>query len=129
MSRFIEIPLRGWAYNDTLAYYFNPADSVTEGNIRVSVDYSPSYRFRNLWIEVSTLSEGNISSNIKDTLEIAMVDSAGNPLGTGIASNYQILTDSIPFHLTTGAPVIIRHIMRTDTLRNINRVGLFFNPE
>lgn len=128
VSRYIEIPEKGWAYKDTLSYMLNePSDSVP-GEIIVAVDHSPLYKYSNLWIEITSF-ESFPEKFRRDTLMVVLSDSTGNWTGTGIASNYQTTFDPLRILLKKGDPVLVRHIMRTDTLRNINRVGLFFIPE
>ena len=129
-SGFIELPQKGWAYNDTLSFfngnhkYHNRVDSIDNYKLTICVDYSPSYRYKNLWVEVSG-TDGLNKKEVHDTVFLEMSDSTERWLGTGIASNYQVLSNPIIRNLDLRKPIIIRHIMRTDTLRAINRVGIF----
>lgn len=124
-SLYIELPQNGWAYKDTLAFY--PAyNRVRSASVTVAVDHSPLYKYNNLWLEISTIDERD--SIVRDTLQIFLCDSTGNWTGTGIASNYQTVSHPVEMNLNSN-PMYLRHIMRTDTLRYINRIGVFFSPD
>ena len=130
-SDYTDLPTNGWAYGDTLCFKINTVDSVVPGTLSVAVDHSDSYLYNNLWLEVSYIAD-NINGRkeeFRDTLQIILTDSAGNWKGTGAASNFQT---EVPFgkrNFYSEYPVRIRHIMRTDTLKGMNRVGVFFNDK
>lgn len=127
-SAYVDIPAAGWAYTDTLL--FNPMypDSLSSYQAVVSIDYSPRYRYRNLWLEITSPGVSSSTKSLRrDTVEIIMSDSTGSWVGTGIAGNYQLTIPPVEI-ASTASPLVIRHIMRTDTLRDINRVGVFFSP-
>lgn len=126
-SQYIGLSPKGWAYVDTLAFPVALSDSLIEANLTVAVDHSPLYKYRNLWIEITTGKLGapkNLKSH-KDTVEIILSDTIGNWVGHGIASDYQVSSSQIPLTLRQDEYILVRHIMRTDTLRDINRVGIF----
>ena len=125
-SSYINLPDKLWAYGDTLAFPIVVPDSVADGNLIVALDHSDSYKYKNLWIEISYI-DGAHGYEQRDSLEIFFSDESGAWLGKGIASNYQLETVPVQITLDTRRPITIRHIMRTDTLRDINRVGVFFN--
>ena len=58
-----------------------------------------------------------------------VVDRFGTWTGSGIGSSFQ-LADTLPVGVhPSGNMVVVRHIMRTDTLPGVNKVGLFFVPD
>lgn len=126
-SAYINLPASGWAYADTLAFPLNVADSIATGYIIVAIDHTPEYRYADLWMELTSTQPGNTLR--RDTLQLQMCDSAGTWLGTGVASNYQLTTHPLRLTFAGALPLTLRHILRTDTLRHVNRVGLFFKPQ
>ena len=68
--------------------------------------------------------------NIKhDTVNIPLSDRYGRWLGKGIGASFQT-TDTVATLLhASGSEVRIRHMMRCDTLRGINQLGIFFVPD
>lgn len=121
---FTELPAEGWAYGDTLVFYPEVADSIAVGALSVTVGHNTRYRWSNLWLEVSYPAGKGV---VRDTLEMVLADDYGHWLGTG-ASSY-LLTQALPkrHRISRGTPVAVRHVMRTDTLRDIERVGLSFD--
>lgn len=127
-SQYVNIPPEGWAYKDTLAYPMSLTDSIVAGTFTIAVDHTPQYRYSNLWLELTYAScdNGSTTKICRDTLCMIMADSAGNWRGTGIASSYQLESEPLDVVINSRHEVTLRHIMRTDTLRQIGRVGLFF---
>jgi hypothetical protein len=66
----------------------------------------------------------------RDTINVRLADVYGTWLGKGAAVSYNY-TDTVYRNLTVvrGRPVIIKHIMRPDTVTNIERIGLIFEPK
>ncbi len=112
-----------WKFGD--AVWFKPvhADSICEGAFVVALRHDSSYPYTALCLEVSYESGCR-----PDTIDIQVADDYGKWLGRGIGTSFQ-LTDTLPpvAHVS-GAKVTMRHLMRTDTLRGVNQVGLFFVP-
>ena len=66
---------------------------------------------------------------VHDTVDIPLSDRYGRWLGKGIGSSFQT-TDTVATLLhASGSEVRIRHMMRCDTLRGINQLGIFFVPD
>ena len=77
-SAYISLPQDGWAYTDTLQFQMTVPDTVSAGYLNVAIEYSPIYRYRNLWIEVTTSPlKDNPNTVRRDTLEIVMADQEG----------------------------------------------------
>lgn len=127
-SDFHNIPTAGWAYNDTLTYIPTIGDSIASGMLVVALRHSNDYAYSNLWLEVVY---EDATKPRRDTLNIRLADIYGRWHGSGFGARYQIAdTLARDVTLTTSRPVRIRHIMRDDTLRGIDQVGvLFVTPE
>lgn len=127
-SAFKDIPEKGWPYANLIQLRLASRDSIVGGELSVAVDYANDYLYRNLWIESSCYEFDGQGNEIqrRDTLEFLLYDSIGNRLGTGAASTWQLEKSLGKIRLVTDKPIELRHIMRTDTLRNVNRVGILF---
>lgn len=112
-SEYCPLPEAGWAYGDTLA--FMPDSSVAPA-VDIALRHNDAFPYSSLWIEVS-------DSLRRDTVRIDLCDSYGRWLGTGFGSSHQIRV-ALPFRLSAGRRLSIRHIMRVDTLTGIEQIGL-----
>ncbi len=122
-SEYHQLDSAGWRYDDAAIFTPEHADSLCEGPVVVALRHDSTYPYTDVWLEVSSEATGRC-----DTLDIPVVDEYGNWLGSGIGASFQ-LSDTVGKLLhPSGTPITVRHIMRTDTLRGINQVGLFFEP-
>ena len=126
-SRYETLPVEGWCYGDTIVYPLELADTLVRGELSVGLEHSPAYKYSNLWLEITyaTIAD-SCETLVRDTLNIQLADSAGNWIGTGVASTYQLQSPPTTILLDARKPLTVRHIMRTDTLKGITRAGLFF---
>lgn len=125
-SSFVRIAESGWAYGDTLRYAVVLPDSVdADGVLTLSVCHNNDYPYANLWLEVSVAS-GDSAATV-DTLDMRLATIHGQWLGRGFGSMYQA-TDTLgrPLRLGSGQQVKVRHIMRVDTLDDIEQIGISF---
>ena len=130
-SRFETLRDARWAYGDTL--YFVPdatEDSVVSGGTLVlAVRHTRAYPYSNLWLEFRSMRPD--STWRCDTINLRLADDFGRRLGSGIGTDYMVC-DTIAdgsFTLRRGFPMTVRHIMRADTLGEIEQVGLVFTPK
>lgn len=126
-SAWADIPTEGWAYGDTLR--LTPADTSLVGNdslvnrpLRLGISHTNGYPYANLWLE---LTYTGARATYRDTINLRMADIYGRWLGHGIGTNYQQeFTVNPSADIDLRLPVAVRHIMRTDTLRGIEAIGL-----
>lgn len=127
-SRWADLPVEGWAYGDTLSLVpvdtsLINNDSLVRRPLSLGLAHSNSYPYSNLWLEVTYHGE---HSAYRDTLNVALADIYGRWLGSGFGANYQheiVLNPRADIDITR--PVTVRHIMRVDTLRGLERIGVF----
>ncbi|MDE6491083.1 MAG: gliding motility lipoprotein GldH [Muribaculaceae bacterium] len=124
-SGFEHIPQAGWAYSAPVEFVAQPADSAVSGALTIAVRHSNSYPYSNLWLEVSTY-RGDKQVG-RDTVNMRLADIYGRWLGHGLGTSYQI-TDTLPriVDLCRGDRIVMRHVMRVDTLPGIEQVGVSF---
>ncbi len=125
-SEFRRLPLSGWAYGDTVSVTFPAADSVMTGMLCVALKHNDDYQFANLWIELTLpVADGSVR---RDTVNIPMADVYGRWYGGGFGASFQLSDTVLPtVTLDMRRPLSVRHIMRVDTLRDIELIGLTFN--
>ncbi len=128
-GNFVSVGADGWRYGDTVSLAAAPADStdsIARGVLALAVRHTDAYEFSNIWVEVSYLG---VDSLQRDTFNIRLADDFGRWLGTGIGVGFQkVDTLSRNFTFNTRIPVSVRHIMRADTLPDIEQIGLIFIP-
>lgn len=121
-SRFADVDPEGWAYGDTVRFRPADLDSVAPRRISVAVRHNNDYQFANLWIEV-TWREGN--RYWRDTVNMELADRFGRWTGTGIGPSVQnSVTVCRGLNISDSSDVEIRHVMRVDTLRGIEQIGI-----
>lgn len=121
-SRFVSLPENGWVYGDTVRIRPVGLDSADTRRLEVAVCNNNDYPYRNLWLEVSYRTDRGV---IRDTVEMELADVYGRWLGKGIGTTYQTARKlAARFPLQDSTEIAVRHIMRADTLRGLEQVGL-----
>ncbi len=123
-SVYVMLPEEGWPYGEMVTFNLTHIDSVSEGEIIVAVSHDQSYRYSNLWLEISSVESDN--RIVRDTVEFQVADSAGHWRGTGLTPEIELEMGVRHVRHVSGHPINVRHIMRCDTLQGLSKVGLFF---
>lgn len=126
-SRWDNLPASGWLYGDTLRLLpvdttLEDNDSIVTGALRLSLRHGSDYPFSNLWLEVTYHGDRYM---MRDTINVTLADLFGRWLGSGFGASYQnsvLINPSTVVNVTR--PVEVRHIMRVDTLRGIDQIGI-----
>lgn len=118
---------KGWAYGDTLLFTPELADSISRGRVAVVVRHSSAYIFGNLWLEMTMPPAPGDTVPTVDTINVTLADDYGKWLGRGSGVSY-VKIDTLPgsYVIERDKPVAIRHIMRVDTVADIEQVGIIF---
>ncbi len=124
-SEYQELPVDGWPYNQSLTFTPDQGDSIANGTLSVALRHTNLYPYANLYLEVTYAD--TIGATHRDTLNIKLADRYGRWLGKGVGTDFQIV-DTVSTHHTRikGSDIKVRHVMRADTLREIDMVGLTF---
>lgn len=126
-SEFRQLPETGWAYGDTIKFMTSGDGLAGAGRMSVAVRHNDDFLYRNLWVEVSYAdSAGNLHA---DSVNIELADPLGRWKGKGIGSSYQCQSP-IDHDVAVGdsTEIRIRHIMRLDTVRGIELIGVTIEP-
>lgn len=115
----------GWAYADSLTFNNDAADSLEVSGIVVGVRHTANYPYSNLWMELAYDAGDSVPAI--DTLEIKLADAFGHWYGSGSGASYQFTDTIAPRHrIVPGSKLRLRHIMRMDTVPEIEQIGLSF---
>lgn len=91
----------------------------------LTVRHSNAYPYRNLWVEISHIDPDSVLRH--DTLNMELADIYGRWHGSGLGASFQYSdTLSRHFRLVRDFGLKIRHIMRVDTLPDIEQIGVAF---
>ncbi len=127
---FAIVPDQKWAYGDTLRSSDIADTTLTHTlshSLTLALRHTNDYPYRNIWIETVYCTADSLTHT--DTLSIELCDSYGRWLGKGIGDLFQQeATVAADVALLPGSEIAVRHIMRVDTLRGIERIGLFYSP-
>lgn len=126
-SDFRQLPEAGWAYGDTIRFLSVGNGLSDAGRMSVAVRHNDDFLYRNLWVEVSYAdSTGKIHA---DSVNIELADPLGRWNGKGIGSTYQCQAPVGRFTaIGDSTEIRVRHIMRLDTVRGIEQIGVTIEP-
>ncbi|TGY03289.1 gliding motility lipoprotein GldH [Muribaculum sp. NM65_B17] len=124
-SEFRNLPVKGWIYDDTVKFVPSIEDSIATGLLTVAIRHNNEYEFSNLWLEVTRNTPEGIVR--RDTVNLELADIYGRWHGNGFGASYQYSdTVQYPASIINGSPIMVRHIMRVDTLCDIEQIGITF---
>ena len=129
-SSFHTFPNQQWDYARPLEFTVDTLrDSIASGGaLLLSLRHTSGYEYRNLWLELSYPI--NDSTLRRDTINIELADAEGHWHGHGTGPSRQLVdTLSQSFSIHQGETLTLRHIMRMDTLTNIEQIGIVFLPK
>lgn len=126
-SSWTELPASGWAYGASIRLWpldttLRYNDSLVHRPLLLGLTHANDYAYSNVWLEVTYESD---RLRYRDTVNIRLSDIYGRWLGSGFGSGYQREVELSPgADIDLRRPVIVRHIMRLDTLRGIEHIGI-----
>jgi gliding motility-associated lipoprotein GldH len=122
-TEWCDIDNPGWRYGQTLTFNAD-SDSIAIDRLVVSIRHTNAYEYANLWLELSYASGDTI---VADTFNVELADAFGKWHGTGTGISFQQNDTIVPRHrVNLGSPLHLRHVMRVDTLQNIDQIGLSY---
>ncbi len=128
-SSFATIDGGGWLYAEPVPMVVDTLrDSTATGTLVLSLRHGADYPYSNIWLEISKARRDSVV--MRDTFDIILADDFGKWRGKGMGTSLQ-LTDTLrrSFRIARGDTLMLRHIMRLDTLDGIERVGLILIPD
>lgn len=123
-SNFANLPEGGWAFDAPLSFVTDTVDSVSTGRIIVALRHNNSYDYSNLWLKICY---NNNRRRVVDTVNITLADLYGRWEGKGFGASYQkAVTVARGVRMMRGDTITVSHIMRVDTLRGVEQLGVEF---
>lgn len=127
ISDFRRLPETGWVYGDTLNFTPVYADSSITSIPVIVLRHNNAYLYSNLWVEIA--HRNDTATVACDTINIRFADIYGRWQGRGFGVSYQLSDTLNEFPpVKSGETITLRHIMRVDTLRDIEQIGIVFVP-
>lgn len=122
-SEFKSLPEHGWVYGEELTFVPTQLDTLAARQVYVAIRHTNDYPYSNLWFELSVLNDS--ADAVCDTICLTLADDFGRWYGSGIgaARQFQLLMPK-PLKVNDSTSIKVRHVMRTDTLRGIEQVGI-----
>lgn len=128
-SDFCTFDSQEWPYSHTVVFTVDTLrDSLSRGGtLLLSLRHTVAYPYSNIWLELSYPTPDGILA--ADTFNILLADDYGHWRGYGNGPSMAI-TDTLSrnFDIARHGMIRLRHIMRTDTLPNIEQVGIVYLP-
>lgn len=129
-SAFTAFGDREWLYAEPAVMRVDTLrDSIAyDGTLVLSLRHSDAYEYSNIWLELSYPLNDSVVR--RDTFNLLLADDFGRWYGRGSGPSLQITDTLYPkFTLRRGSELTLRHIMRVDTLPNIEQAGIVFYPK
>lgn len=129
-SAFTSFPRTQWLYAEPVTFTVDTlADSICpSGTMLLTLRHTPAYEYSNLWLEVTYDLDDSCSR--VDTVNVIFADVYGKWRGSGPGNTFRVtdtLRTAMPLH--RHQRIGVRHIMRVDTLGEIEQIGLNYLPE
>lgn len=123
-SEWQTLPVDGWSYGDTLVFNAEEPDTLPVQALVLNVRHSDSYPYANLWMELSYDTADSIA---RDTVNVVLADEFGHWFGQGNGVSFQFTDTIVPRQtVRPGSTLRLRHIVRKDTLPDIEQIGITF---
>lgn len=121
-SEWMSIADARWPYGDTLVFNADRADSLQVDEVVMTVRHTDGYAYANVWLEMAYF---NADSLVADTFNVALADEFGHWRGSGNGVTFQFSDTLRPSRtVDIASPLRLRHVMRVDTLTEIEQIGL-----
>lgn len=122
-SEWRDLPSYGWRYG--YIYRFNNnGDTIPADTLVLSLRHSSAYPYANVWLEVKYDTPDSVCA---DTVNMQLADEFGHWKGIGSGLSFQKSDTLLPSQkLRPGSKVQVRHVMRMDTLPEVQQIGVKF---
>lgn len=120
---FLSVDASGWQQSDTLFFGVSPLETAGRYDAELGIRINTAYPYTSLTLVVEQRSTLSCLSTT-DTLQLQMVDEAGNSLGSGIGlKSYAVALPPLSLQQGDSLLVSVHHFMRRTPLPGIADVG------
>ena len=123
-TEFHHLPDGGWCFGHPELFNPEHEDSISTGELSVTFRHSSSFPYESLSLEV--VSQGLDGSRVADTIHVPLIDRFGNWTGSGSGAYIQV---NAKINHIKDRSIEVRHIMKLDTLRGLDIVGIKYIPD
>lgn len=125
-GEFHDLPSDGWPYGMVVELTINGNENyVPDSTLVLAVRHANDYPYANLWLEVAYSAADSTVPEAVDTFDVRLSDEFGKWLGKGTGpSVLRPDTITLRHRPAAGTKFVVRHIMRVDTLRSIEQIGI-----
>lgn len=123
-SDYVSLPNSQWSKDKSYSFNVNIPDSSKTYELSLLIRNNDSFEKQNLWLSITQEHNGKIKT---DTVNIFLLDENGKWRGSGIRNTYDnnlIWRSSYRFSQTGNHIFLFKHLMRSDTLQGIERIGI-----
>ena len=116
-----------WNFDEKIVFEVAGKEGYKDVSLHTEIFYNQEFANKNIFLRIRIIDpKGNASESLKN---IILFDNYGNPLGQGISSTKKITFVSQELYdlsLKGNYTLEVSHYMRTNILKGINAVGIFF---
>lgn len=118
---FVTFGDSGWAYRQPQVFHCTETPDTVD-RVKVTIRHTNAYEWANVWLEITYQAADTTRC---DTIDFTLADDMGRWLGHGTGTSYQ-RADTITLRrpAVPKSDIIVRQIMRVDTLREVEQLGL-----
>lgn len=123
--QYQSIPNFIWSKDFSTNINYEINDTIKKYNSYIHIRHNSEYPYQNLWLFLEEKLDSITIS--RDTLEIVIADKYGKWLGSGVGGIREV---SVPYEYEISFPklshyeLLITHLMDTDNLKGIEKIGL-----
>ncbi len=121
-----QIPARQWFYNETPAFTFHIADTMSLYNLYIVLRHTDAYNYNNIWLRLGTKFPGD--SVRFQNINLILANDAKGWEGTGMDDIFEVRKNisrgPVPFRKAGDYTFTVSQIMRENPLKNILSVGV-----
>ena len=121
----VDLPEGGWYKDEAVKFDIEVSDTLLPYDFKLNINHTTDYRYSNLYLfMVTRFPDGKVS---RDTIEVLLAYPNGEWLGKGwgVSRDMEIPLRSQLFFPQSGVyQFYLQQAMRTDTLKDVSRVGL-----
>jgi gliding motility-associated lipoprotein GldH len=113
-----------WNASNRISFTFSTIDTTSRYNIYIILRHTDSYKYNNIWLDVSTIAQGDSAQTQQVNLKLG---DNNKWLGSAMDDviEHQILITHAPVKLKQGNyTFILQQIMREDALHDVLNAGI-----
>ena len=125
-TEWADIDNSAWPYGKKIVFNAQHTDLTAAETVLLTIRHNDAYAYANVWVELKYRSP-QADTLVADTFNVRLANSFGRWLGKGNGTLFSRSdTLALRHKVTPGSGFVLRHIMRVDTVRDIEQIGLAY---